>query len=462
MSLDDTPEMQDTLEDQPVRVPGLYDADRDTPTEINIGDNAPAVRQYGGDYRNFIFDFGDAEDFNQIILYVDRLVRFPELLQWLVYVSDDPEGRDWGQALAPGQYTAVYDQFENNRQGWLITFASPRRHRFVKIVDVKLGETEPDLFVNEMEVYRPQAGAEDVEVSSDLLRHRVRGDFGYRIARPMELRYSLDLNGKNYDGEGRDTQGIAHSLGLDYRVSSWWFGASYQTYRIDNDSGRDTDSRSQQASLGNDPSRALRGRLGWSRVDDRSYTGKDITNSYSADVAWDIAPRLTVSETVTRGVRDGREGSPDSDSWTSVTELRGAPWPTLDFVVRRSDRWVSAEAGAGFTNYNDTELNVNWQVVPLVVVSSQIAYEERDDSAWVIRNTLTWTPLPDGSLSPRLYALDFRDTRTDYVEQGGGWNAVWKPRPRLRFEGGQEWTVLEQNGQRNTPTTWNARGTWTF
>jgi hypothetical protein len=138
------------------------------------------------------------------------------------------------------------------------------------------------------------------------------------------------------------------------------------------------------------------------------------------------------------------------------------PWPTLDFVARRSDRWVSAEAGAGFTNYNDTEFNVNWQVVPLVVVSSQVAYEERDDSAWVVRNTLTWMPLPDGSLTPRLYALDFRDTRTDYVEQGGGWNAVWKPRPRLRFEGGQEWTVLEQNGQRNTPTTWNARGTWTF
>ena len=71
--------------------------------DINIGDNASVVRQFGGDYRNLGLDFGEPEPFTAMILYVDRVVRFPELIEWLVYVSDDPEGRDWGESAAAGQ-----------------------------------------------------------------------------------------------------------------------------------------------------------------------------------------------------------------------------------------------------------------------------------------------------------------------------------------------------------------------
>ncbi len=462
VALDDTPEMQDTLEDQPVAVPGLHDGDRDLATGVNIGDNASVVRQYGGDYRNLIFDLGEAEDFDRVVLYVDRLVRFPALLQWLVFVSDDPEGRDWGTALPPGQVTAVYGQLENNRQGWLVTFSSTVSHRFVKLVDVKFGVTEPDLYVTEMEVLRPAAGAADAEVSSYLKRYHLQGDVGYDILRSTRLSYAIDLQGKEYDGDGRDVDGQSQRVGLDWHPGGVWFGASYQTHRLRSDSGRNTDVRSQQASLGNDRSRDLRVRLAWSRVDDRSYVGQDVTNSYTGDLGWDIAPRLTLLQTVSYGVRDGREGTPDSESWVTITDLHGVPWPTLDLLVRRSDRWVSAQAGAGFTSYNDTELGASWTPVPLVVLSSQISYEERNDSAWILRNTINWTPLPGGSVALRLYALDYQDTRSDYLQRGGGWSAVWRARPRLRFEGGSEWTVLRQDGEENHPTTWNARGTWTF
>ena len=60
------------------------------------------VRQYGGDYRNLIFDFGEIEEMSQILVYVDREVRFPDLNQWLVYVSDDPEGSRLGAGIAGG------------------------------------------------------------------------------------------------------------------------------------------------------------------------------------------------------------------------------------------------------------------------------------------------------------------------------------------------------------------------
>jgi hypothetical protein len=462
VALDDTPEMQDLLEESPVAVVGLYDGDRDAATAVNIGDNASVVRQYGGDYRNLIFDFGDAEEFQRVVVYVDQLVRFPARLQWLVFVSDDPEGRDWGTALSPGQVTAVYEQLENNRQGWLVTFVAPVRHRYLKLVDVKLGETEPDLFVTEMEVFGPVAGSQDSELSSTLVRHRVEGDVGYNVVPTVKLTYALELQGKNYDRDGRDVDGQSHRYGLDWRPGAWWLGASYQTHRIVNDAGRNTNVRSQQLSLGNDRAGALRTRLSWSRVDDRSYTGQDLTNSYTGDLGWDLAPQLTLTQTVSHGVRDGREGTADSRSWVSVTDLHGVPWPTLDLLLRRADRWVTAPAGSGFTSYNDTEFGANWTPVTYVTLASQVSYEERDDAAWVVRNTLSWTPLPGGSVSLRLYVLDYQDTRSDYAQRGGGLNGVWRARSHLRFEGGAEWTVLTQDGERNTPQIWNARGTWTF
>ena len=47
-------------------VPALFDRDRVTATSINLGDSAPVVREFGGDYRNLQFDFGEVmvDDYN--------------------------------------------------------------------------------------------------------------------------------------------------------------------------------------------------------------------------------------------------------------------------------------------------------------------------------------------------------------------------------------------------------------
>jgi hypothetical protein len=462
VALDGTPEIQDTLEPDPVPVAALIDNDRDTPTTINIGDNASVVRQFGGDYRNIGLDFGEPESFTEMILYVDRDVRFPELIEWLVYVSDDPEGRDWGQRLPPGSYAMVYERFENARQGWRLTFSQALTHRFVKVVDVKRGATEADLFVTELEVYRPAPDGQDSEFKSDLVRRRLDGELDYEVVRHLELSYATELQDRNFDGEGRDSESATHRLGLDWRPGGWWFAAHVQTYRVTNDGGFNTDSRGQQAAVGTDPARSFYGRLSWARLDDRSYINQDVTNSYAANATWRLAPLLTLDQTVSYGVRVGRDDLADSKSWVTVTDLRGMPWPNLDVALRRSDRWVSQAAGVGFTTYNDTELTTNWTPVRLVTLASEIEYEERDVSSWVVRNTLSWTPLPGGSAALRLYGFDYRDTRTDFAQRGGGWNLTLKARTSLRLDGGQEWTRLEQGDQSNSPTMWHARGTWTF
>lgn len=462
LTLDGTPEIQDLLEPDPVAVPALIDNDRDTPTTINIGDNESVVRQFGGDYRNLRLDFGEPEAFTELLLYVDRDVRFPELIEWLVYVSDDPEGRDWGEGLSPGTYTAVYERLANDRQAWRITFVRPLMHRFVKVVDVKRGATEPDLFLNELEVYRPAADGQDYESKSDLVRRRLIGELGYEMVRHLELRYATELQDRKFDGEGRDSESAMHRVGVDWRPGGWWFSAHLQTYRVSTDDTLNTDSRGQQAAVGSNPARAIFGRLSWSRLDDRSYINQDVTNSYAADATWRLAPLLTLNQTVSYAVRDGRYDLADSRSWVTVTDLRGMPWPNLDVSLRRSDRWVSQAAGVGFTTYNDTELITNWTPWRLVALASQVEYEERDVSSWVVRNTLSWTPLPGGSAALRLYGFDNRDTRTDFAQRGAGWNLMVKARPTLRLDGGQEWTWLEQGDQTNSPLMWRARGTWTF
>ncbi|MBM4131366.1 hypothetical protein FJ250_10140, partial [bacterium] len=80
--VDDTPSLLDPLEPQPEPVGALFDNDRRTPTVINLGDNAPRGRDYGGDYRNIYLDFGEPVAMDAAFLRVDRRLTFiPDLVQ---------------------------------------------------------------------------------------------------------------------------------------------------------------------------------------------------------------------------------------------------------------------------------------------------------------------------------------------------------------------------------------------
>ncbi len=461
-SLDDTPGILDPLELDPVAVTALADGDRDTPTVINIGDSASIVRQYGGDFRNLIVDFGEAQTMASVVLYVDRIVRFPDLIAWSVYVSDDPEGREWGDPLSAGQVSVVWDEMADNRQGWVFTFATPIAHRRLKLVDQKFGPTEADLYVNEMEVYEPAPGSGDTRVRSTLDRYRVQGDIGYDLTTTIGVRYSTSLTGRHYDTDDRDVYGMAHVFGASWRPGPVVVSADHQINRVISASRQNTDVTAQHVSVATARRADLRARVAWSRVNDQSDIQRRTTNSWTGDVTWDAKPRLTFAQKVTYGIRDAQDVDGQSHSWVLVSDVRGAPRPYLDLHLRRADRWVNQEAGSGFTPFNDTSLDVNWSIRPLVFFNSQVLYQVRDEDAWLLRNTLSWTPLPGGSMNLRLYLTDQQDTRTDYVQRGAGWGAVWKARRHLRFEGGAEWTLVKQHGDRNTPTNWNVRGTWTF
>lgn len=460
-SLDGTPEEQDILEPEPTAVPSLFDQDRDTPTEINLGDAQPVVRQFGGDYRNLIYDFGDTEPLDQVIIYVDTVVDFPTLMQWRFFTSDDPEGRDWSNELDAGQFTAAWFELADGRQGWRVDLTATIAHRRIKLVNIKLGVTEPDIRVTELEVYRLTAeGRPDLE--QNVRRHRLQGDVSYDLTAALQLQYSTNLTGRHFTGTGRDVTGSSHRFGAHLVSGGWRLAASHELNRVRNSTGQDTDANSQFVSLTSTAAGNLRTRLSWSRTDDRSWTLQNLTHTAAGEVTWQAAPRLVISQKVAYGTRDALSLGVESRSWTLSTTLRGRPRPSLEIQLRRDDRWVSEEAGADFSSFNNTELQSTWALRPLLTLTSQVLYQMRRNDDLMARNTLTWTPLPGGSIGLRLSAHDLQDTRSDWFQRGGGGTVTWRPRPRLFLESGIEWVLVKQADQRNTPTNLQFRGSWTF
>lgn len=459
-SLDDTPGFLDPLEPDPVADPRLYDGDRDAPSGVNIGDSAPPVQQFGGDWRNLSFDFGEPETIVSALLYVDTRVGFPGLFSWLVHVSDDPEGRDWGEALDPAAYSMVYQDLPDGRQGWLLTFAQPVTHRRLKLVDVKAGPTEPDIRVTEWEVYGPSdLTAESV---ARTVRGRLRGGVSYALRPELEVRYAADVDDRHFLDDDERVTSQTHLLGAAWRLDGWSLQGEHQITRLNSPTGRNTDANSQRLSLSSVTRRDLAWRFAYIRTEDESYTARHLTHTGSANADWRVFPRLTVSQTVSFGSRDAEDVAGRAHSWAFITTVRGDIRPGMIATLRRADRWSDQEAGSGFTRFNDTDWRLNWALLPLLTVTSDVSYRVRSDDQWILRHTLTWSPLPGGSLEPRLYASDYQDTRSDYLRRGAGIAATWRPRPRLALEAGAEQTLVKQRDERNTPVNLNARGTWTF
>jgi hypothetical protein len=459
--LDDTPGNFDPLEGEPIEVPDLYDRDRDTPTEINIGDNAPPVRDYGGDFRNILLDFGDTQEINTLILYVDRLLRFPGLMNWALYVSDSADGRDWGTVLSPATYTINYVEYETGRQGWVVQFETPINHRRIKMVNSKLGPTEPDIFITEFELFQTSITTTP-DRKSTTIRQRLEGDVGYYIAPQLRVRYAGSIDRQEYDSQDRNLKGISNLVGADWRFSNWLLSGRYDTYTLRGPSRRDTDTNTKSLSLARDRDTAVFGRLSWVQTVDNSFDAKYKTSSLLADASWRIAPRLTFNQKINYSVRTAQEVTGQSDAWALISEIRSNPKPNMFLDLRYSDRWVTEVLGTGFTNFTDAEVTGSWAIFPYLNYAGQAVYQMRDRTDWLFRNSLSWAPLPGGSMVFQFHVRDHQDTRTDYMRRGGGASLTWKARPRLNLYGGVDKFYEKVGSERGYPVSYEFRGYWTF
>jgi len=327
-------------------------------------------------------------------------------------------------------------------------------------VDEKFGVTETDLWVTEWEVYGPaDAAAPTVERS---LRGRLRGDVSWMATDDLELVYAADLQDRRFLETDERLLRQSHIFGFNWSIARWMLQARHQINSLDSPTDRNTDATTQTVSLASNGRRDLVWRFSWMRTEDNSYTLRNLTHTYGAEMDWRMLPRLNWNQKVTYGDRDADNVEGTAHSWAVISTLRGDIRPSIVASLRRADRWTDREAGSGFTTFNDTEGSVSWAILPLLAYTGQVAYQVRDEAYWILRNTLSWNPLPGGSVDLRLYASDYQDTRTDYLRRGAGATVGWKPRPRLRMEAGAEQTLVKENGDRNTPLNLSARGSWSF
>jgi hypothetical protein len=456
--LDDSPELHDPLEAEMTPAVALYDGDRQIATMVQIGDSAPAVREFGGDYRNIVFDFGEAVEPDSAVIYVDHTIVSPEMLRWQVFISNDPEGRRWEEASGAG---VAYAEWGVGLQGWTVVFSQPVSARFLKMVDVKLGPTTADLSVTELEVFTRVDQVTDRD-RSDTTNHRVGLSLGYQLFSGVRASYDLSYRRRTLTGQ----PGVLEDLGQGFTTSwsrgIWAVSGHYEVRALEGRQSRDTRASTQTVTLKRSQSKDLVSTLSWSRVHDQSVGVEKISNSLSLASNWNAAPALRLSQRVIGAQLTDHAANRTATSLGVVTSVIGEPTGTISLDLEESERWASQEAGTGFSRFGDTSFILRWRPVPLISLESMTRYQMRGTGHWLTRNSITWELLSGGDLTAGLSAQQFRDTRARETQQSGGVQFEWAARPSLTIRGNVQTVALKAAQQKNSPLNAEIRGTWRY
>ena len=457
--VDGTPELNDPLEDELIPVSSLFDRDRLSQTEIDLGDDAEVGWQFGGDYRNVQADFGEPVEMSGAFLFVDRALSLPGFMQWRVFVSDEQEGRVW-EELGSAGFTAAYVEESNGLQGWRFSFSAGLSSRFVKFVNVKLGPTEPVLFVTELEIYSRTQPA-DTETRDSSRNHRAQLDASYRLGHNVNVRYDLAWRLRER-GEAPDLSENSQGVSLGWRPGAWSMSARYEIHRVGTRLRDNTNARNLSLNLARRWSRKITVSAGWYQSRDESALSNRITNSLSGDGRWQIAPGLSIVQKVGYSWLDDRSQMQNSTAMTMNSRIQSDPFRWLTVDVSRTDRWSERGAGLGFTNHNDTDLNVIYAPWPFVSLRSNVRYQARGESDWYVYNSISWAPLQGGDLAVRFSGNQQSDTRSDSSQRGAGVSLAWKPRRSLVVEGGVNTQFFEVAGEQRSPLNTNLRVALSF
>lgn len=459
VALDDTPETLDPLEDDPVPVPELFDRDRVTRTPVNLGSAATVVREFGGDYRNLAYDFGDPEPLSSAFLYVDRRPPNPELYAWRVFVTDDPDGRLW-EELGSDRAQVTYVEIGAVVQGWQVTMRDDVTARFFKIVDVKLGPADPDLWVTELEVFVRSDDAAAVQ-QEDSRDHRLEGRLAYDVTEEVEVGYETRLRTRRYDDEGRNVDDMDQGF-----LSRWSRGKYVVAGRVDlqqvdaRNNRRNTDVMAYQLSATRLRSERLSGSLTWNRTVDTSAGRDRTTDTYAVDSSWRGAPGLRLTQRLSHGRRRDDVADRRGSSISVSHRVEATPVRTLTCELERTDRWVDEELGSGFARFSDTVAEAAWTPVPLVSATSEFRYQERGDDDWTTRQSVVWTPFPRGNLRPTLAADSYYDSRFRSWEPGVSVSLKWFVRRGLLAEGRVGVRRYEIAGEETLPLETRVHVNW--
>ncbi len=458
-AIDDTPETLDPLEDDPLREPLLTDGDRESPTSIDLGADAVVGREFGGDYRNLILDFGTTQTFESAIVYLDRRLLNPELFQWRAFVTDDPDGRLWDE-LEPARAAVAYREWGNLFQGFEATFADDVSGRYLKLVNVKLGPSVPVLPVTELEVFS-RVEVEATETDDHSQDHRVETRLAYDVSQRTRVGYDGALRLRFFEDDARDATEHNHGVHSTHRRGPYRFSGRVDVHTLSSDTRRNTDVVTYGAAITRRETNDLYGTLAWTRTDDSGAGRDQTTHDIALSSSWRTAPGFRLTQRLAHGRRDDASLNLRSRSWSVTHRVISSPTRTTSLTVHRTDRWADVDAGSGFQNYSDTGLDVLWTPVPLVQLASNTQIQDRSDTEWTSRNWISWTPFPNRTLETTLSGDTFLDSREESVQYGGGVRVRWRPRVGLLAEFGVTLRRYEVDGIETNPVSSQIHVNWT-
>lgn len=458
--LDDTPEIHDPLEEEVQIASGLSDGDRETSTSIDIGDDAPAVREFGGDYRNLRLDFGNSEEFRSALLFVDDRLVTPEFFEWRVFVTDDPEGREWHE-LGPGDVQISWREWAELLNGWEFEFARGVSGRWLKFVDVKRGVTIPHLSPTELEVYVAES-EELVQREENSQDHDAAVSLGYDLTPRVRIGAQSMVGRRTFEDPQRNLIEMSHGLYSNWTGDKYRLGGRVTSHRITSRARRNTNVNTWQLNAARLRTRTFDSIASWTLTDDNSGDFDRQTQSWALVSNWRTAPRLRIRQRLSHGRRRDRQLDDRSKSWSMSHAIRAAPYPYLRVDLDRTDRWVDREVGSGFRNFSDTGAGFTWNPLPLVSLSADAKIHVQEQSSWTSRQGIVWSPLPDGVLELRFSSNGYYDSRERIWRVGGGVASEWRPRAGLLIEGSINAQRYRVEGVMNSPVSTQVHVSWTL
>ncbi len=312
-----------------------------------------------------------------------------------------------------------------------------------------------------MEVYAKEDQATD-RSRSDTTNHRVGLSLGYQLTSSVRAGYDLNYRRRTLTGQPGVLEDLGQGFAASWSRGIWSVSGRYETRVLEGRQSRNVRASSQNVTLKRGQSQRLASTLSWSKVHDRSPGVEKTSNSISLGHVWNAAPSLRLNQRVTGSRLTDEVAERTATSLVVVTSVVGEPTPALSLDLQESERWVSQEAGTGFSRFDDTSFTVGWRPVPLIFIQSMIRYQVRETGDWLTRNSITWEPLSGGSFKAGLSAHHFRDTRTRETQRGGGFQFEWAARPGLTIQGNVEALALEAAEQENSPVNTEIRGIWRY
>ncbi len=374
--------------------PALVDGNTTASSGIDLISNLPLTRRQLG------FDFLNAAEVNQLLVWVDRDLSAPiaSSFSWDIFISDD--NLNWTQWAGP--ITASFGPFQNRFE---INFPNilPAR-RYIKVVTTPLLRTPlvpPNIFVTELQAFLKRPAAEGQE-KTRRTSHTYNLDAKARILDNPVLFYDFYYFFNKVLPDSRKRYNFSNGFSVNHRFNKIFSG----TARVAREDGEEDDEKRvtyvYNASITADPLKTLRNSLVFSGREEEIEGRPNNTRSIFLYNTAQLYQGIDVNLNGGLNFLEQETGEKARD----IVINFGAnivPHRTMTLGLNYSDimsRRRGGERGTFSTSSRRLDLSLNYNPFRTLYFLAfiQVIAEKGEDIQTIQNYSVNWSPFPDGAL----------------------------------------------------------------